>query len=449
MNTTHHSPGGAPGEGSAGRPGDHRLGAFEERLLAELRIVVAEQAAALADPARPEAARQRRNGYRAQPFRHGLLGRHFRGRLSAGSLSERPAPPSFPGRSRLPDLRGRVAVGVTAVALTAALATGLAVAGVTSAGPTAPAPGRISLDAFLGRAAAAVRTQPTALPGPGQIFYVKVLEDAIGSPGFPPTKSCQVNWDPAPSIGGTAGGDGTSIPTRPAPQFCASGVPAPPAGYPEPWFTDHGYPSWDHNGYPPPDTLPTDPAALRAALYTAANRPAPDGEWNFWGVVLWPPMSSRPSQTDIVFELVGRLLQAPISSPLRSALYEVTAQLPGVRLITNVADAAGRRGVQIALATKGVPGILMGTPCVSGVGFHGFILDPVTYRYLGERTVTKWVPMARCHPPAFRRLPRSTKVIMKAPKALKILSSGRTFRLPGTTYEVTAVLQTGFTDATR
>ena len=447
MNTTHHSPGGAPGEGFPGRPGDHRLGAFEERLLAELTIVVAEQAAALADPARPETARQRRNGYPAQPIRHGLLDRHFRGRLSAGSLSERPAARPFPGRSRLPRLRGRMAVGVTAVALTAALAAGLVVAGVTSAGPAAPAPGRISLEAFLGRAAAAARTQPTALPGPGQIFYVKVLDDATGVlPGFPPTKSCQVNWDPAPSVGGTAGGDGTSIPTRPAPQFCASGVPAPPAGYPEPWFTDHGYPSWDHNGYPPPDTLPTDPAALRAALYTAAGRPSP-GAWNFWGVALGP-VPSRPSKTYIVFELVNRLLQAPISSQLRSALYEVTAQLPGVTLITNVADAAGRRGVQIALPTKGELGGLTGTNCVSGVGFHGFILDPVTYRYLGERTVTRWTPMASC-PPALKRLPQSTKVIMKALKALKIRSSGRTLRLSGTAYDVTAVLQTGFIDATR
>jgi hypothetical protein len=451
MNTT-RSPAGAPGEGFPGMHEGERLGAFEERLLAELTIVVAEQAAALADPARPEAARQRTNGYPAQPIRHGLLARHFRGRLSAGSPSERPAARWFPGRFRLPPPRGRMAVGVTAVALTAALAAGFAVAGVTSAGPAAPAPGRISLDAFLGRAAAAARTQPTVLPGPGQIFYVKELDDTTGTlPGFPPTKSCQVNWDPAPSVGGTAGGDGTSIPTRPAPQFCASGVPAPPAGYPEPWFTDHGYPSWDHNGYPPPDTLPTDPAALRAALYTAAGRPAPDGSWNFWGVAAPGPVPSRPSKTDIVFELVGRLLQAPISSQLRSALYEVTAQLPGVTLIPNVADAAGRHGVQIALATKAVIGGAPGR-CGSGVGFHGFILDPVTYRYLGERTVTKWTPMARCHPPAGIRVPWSTKVIMKAPKASKapkIPASGRARPLSGTAYDVTAVLQTGFIDATR
>jgi hypothetical protein len=415
MNTT-HSPSGTSGEGFPGRHGGDRLGAFEERLLAELRIVLAEQAPALADPASP--ARQQRNGH---------------------SLS--------PGRVGLPRLRRRGAVTVTAVALSAALAAGFAVAGVTGAGPTTPAPGRISLDAFLGRAAAAARTQPTALPGPGQIFYVKVLDDTTGVLPGPPTLSCQVNWDPVPSVGGTAGGNGTSIPTRPAPQFCASGVPAPPAGYPEPWFTDHGYPSFDHNGYPPPDTLPANPAALRAALYAAAGRPAPDGAWNFWGVALGP-VPSRPSQTEIVFELVDRLLQAPISSPLRSALYEVTAQLPGVKLITNVADAAGRRGVQIALATKGEIGDLTGSNCVSGAGFHGFILDPVTYRYLGQRTVTRWTPMASC-PPAFRRLPPSMKVIAVAPKAPETRSSGPTLRSSGTAFDVTAVLQTGFIDATR
>ena len=139
----------------------------------------------------------------------------------------RPARASSPrGRALLPRPGGRAAVAAAAVTATCALAAGLAAAAITGTGPAPRAPGRIALDAFLGRAAAVARTQDSPLGRPGQVFYLKTLEDiSAGLPGYPPTKSCQVAWDPPPSVGGTAGGDDTSIPTRPAPQFCASGVP--------------------------------------------------------------------------------------------------------------------------------------------------------------------------------------------------------------------------------
>jgi hypothetical protein len=401
-----YQPAGASGDGPAGRPEDRHLGAFEERLLAELMVVVAEQAA------------------------------------PAGSFAPRPRVPrpSMAGL-RLPRLRARTVAAATAVTLSAALAAGLAAAGISSSGPAGPPAGRISLDAFLSRAAAVARAQDTADGRPGQIFYVKYLQDVTNAAGA--TQSCQVDWDPPPSVGGTAGGDSTTIPARPAPQFCASGVPAPPAGYPDPWFADGGYPSFDHNGYPPPATLPAQPAALLGTLDQAAAR-----GWQYWGVTFGPAMAEGAVSTpDVVFELIDRLLQAPISSQLRAALYQVTARLPGVELIRNVTDAAGRRGTEIAMAhddsAQQSP-----SACDYGVGFAGFILDPATYRYLGERDVTKWTPRSG-HCPSLSLNPphsRPTPIKVKLRLPLNDFPQPPPWPLAGTTFTVTAVLQTGFID---
>jgi hypothetical protein len=158
-------------------------------------------------------------------------------------------------------------------------------------------------------------------------------------------------------------------------------------------------------------------------------------------------MGMPVSKTDIVFELVDRLLQAPISSQLRSALYAVTARLPGVELIRNAADAAGRHGVEIAIATHES----FASPCVSGAGIDGFILDPVTYRYLGERDVMRWTPRNGSCPSLSLGLPRRTN--LPKPEPVKLRLPPRDFprpplQLAGTTFTVTAVLQTGFINTT-
>jgi hypothetical protein len=351
-------------------------------------------------------------GPASPPHRYGIR----RGRPGVGSPWQ---------RSRLTRPAGRAAFAATAVALSSALAAALVVAGTR---PAAQAPGRIALDAFLRHAAAVARTQDTPAGRRGQLFYVKYLDVYGSSPGVPPARSCQVAWDPPPSIGGTAGGAGTSIPTRPAPRFCASALPAPPAGYPEPWFTDHGYPAWDHNGYPPPMGLPAEPGALLAALYRAAAHPAPPGGGTFWGT----DPTLDPSRADIVFVLADRLLQAPISSRLRSALFAATARLPGVELIRNAADAAGRRGVEVAIPSHGSTVV----PCAAATGFQGFILDPGTYRYLGERDVMHWALTTGCPP-----LQSAQRAIVRREEAVKPHS--------WTIYGMTAVLRTGFVSPAR
>ncbi|MGW3645941.1 CU044_5270 family protein [Streptomyces sp. NPDC000878] len=72
--------------------------------------------------------------------------------------------------------------------------------------------------------------------------------------------------------------------------------------------------------------LPTEPAALKAYL-ESGNPTTPKNEAVFNGIV--------------------QLLLAPVSPEVRSALYDVLAELPYIRLVGPVKDGAGRAGVAI------------------------------------------------------------------------------------------------------
>ncbi|MEY9965861.1 hypothetical protein ABIA33_003911 [Streptacidiphilus sp. MAP12-16] len=77
------------------------------------------------------------------------------------------------------------------------------------------------------------------------------------------------------------------------------------------------------------DKLPTDKAALRTQLVSYAN-PGQD-------------------QSVEIFTVVGDLLDSPASPGLRGALYQVAADLPGVRLVGKVTDSTGRPGTAVEL----------------------------------------------------------------------------------------------------
>jgi hypothetical protein len=141
-----------------------------------------------------------------------------------------------------------------------------------------------------------------------------------------------------------------------------------------------------------PGSLPTDPPALRAALELAASRYTKAGG-SFWdgGIVTYASPHSAAIRRIIFFQLVNRLLMAPISGPLRASLYQAIAGLPGVRLIPHVKDAAGRSGTEVQIPVPGsrVPSSDKGAwQRGTGIGYgpdvQGFILDPRTYRYLGS-----------------------------------------------------------------
>jgi hypothetical protein len=82
--------------------------------------------------------------------------------------------------------------------------------------------------------------------------------------------------------------------------------------------------------------LPADPVQLRGLLLTG-------GGWRDWG---------DGSAVSYLFEAVPMALQLPVTGPVRSALYQVLAGLPGVRSLGRVQDAAGQQGNAIAVSAR-------------------------------------------------------------------------------------------------
>jgi hypothetical protein len=110
------------------------------------------------------------------------------------------------------------------------------------------------------------------------------------------------------------------------------------------------------------DALPTDPTALRAALLTQAQQQAKQAQQameqqlkklraenkNFRYVAAPTPASGVTDDT-MVFEQATDLLWEPDLSPqLRSALYKVLAETPGVTVRTSAKDSSGRPATEIS-----------------------------------------------------------------------------------------------------
>jgi hypothetical protein len=89
------------------------------------------------------------------------------------------------------------------------------------------------------------------------------------------------------------------------------------------------------------------------------------------------------------FTIIGDLLRETYAPPaVRSALYTIASQLPGVELVGRVHDQLGRSGVAVAFTSHGVS--------------HELIFDPQTSALLAERQqvvaddpsqTATWVPV--------------------------------------------------------
>ncbi|WP_431960547.1 CU044_5270 family protein [Actinacidiphila sp. bgisy160] len=113
----------------------------------------------------------------------------------------------------------------------------------------------------------------------------------------------------------------------------------------------------DHPTYKWLATLPTDPEALRALLYDQTEP---------WGDL---------SQDETVFRNVGELLRSTIMPPATaSALYKVVEKIPGVTVVPDAVDAAGRHGIGI---TRKDP---------ASATRDEWIFDKKTFAYLGSRS---------------------------------------------------------------
>ena len=315
------------------------LGAFEENLLTDLKVVIAERAAA---PASPSAEVTR-------PARRVLVA----------------------GRS--------VAAGAIAVALVA----GLATAAVTAwgSGGDAPlasryAPRQAQLDAFLNDAASHVRGQPAAVTSADDVRYTLSL-DGWSGPHMGSGRSCDIDWmvyatHRNPGVEGQGSRCPSVVPTPL--EWRALHTPLPPG-------MRYGHP------YPALSTLPVSPGALLSVLDRDAGR----GEkyWNAATISVGNLTSTtndftgpRVVRNYIVFTLIERLLQAPVSGRLRAALFQAVERIPGVSLDRHAVDEAGRPGVGIMLSSP------TSTVDQFGGGTAGaateFILQARTYRLLGH-----------------------------------------------------------------
>jgi hypothetical protein len=120
--------------------------------------------------------------------------------------------------------------------------------------------------------------------------------------------------------------------------------------------------TWPPPTYVQQTRLPTDPGAL--LTYLNEN-----------------PLNAGPEQTPESLERLNVLLSPTGPPKLRAAVFEATARQPGVTVLPDVVDAAGRHGVAIAWQRQGP----------SGTARSEWIFEPRTYRLLAMRS-----PFAMC-----------------------------------------------------
>ena len=100
--------------------------------------------------------------------------------------------------------------------------------------------------------------------------------------------------------------------------------------------------------------LPTDPHALGSLVENRTIEGGPPGD----------------AET---FTILGDLLRETYAPPgVRSALYTIASELPGVQLVGPTDDHLGRRGTAVAYVSQGLR--------------HELIFDPRTAALLGEQT---------------------------------------------------------------
>jgi hypothetical protein len=106
------------------------------------------------------------------------------------------------------------------------------------------------------------------------------------------------------------------------------------------------------------ETLPTDPAKLVAVLRTQRGM-----------------YKQSVSDDDALWRSLSALLNnSPVMPPkLAATIYQVAAKVPGITVVNDATDAAGRHGIAVSRTS----------------GFDGsqitWIFDPKSYQYLGER----------------------------------------------------------------
>lgn len=206
--------------------------------------------------------------------------------------------------------------------------------------------------------AAVAATQPSTPPlAPGQYVYTRsenaYLSVALSEHSFavlvPHVREMWVAPDGSGRLR-EAAGEAVFLSAEDRSAWTEAGSPELPGGKP----TDETFRS---GGLVFQDlwSLPTEPGELREAVERLASEVGPTGNSE-------------------MFELIGQLLRETYAPPaVRSALYRLMADIPGVELVGDTKDETGRAGVAVAYVHRGLR--------------REFIFNPETSQLLGERQV--------------------------------------------------------------
>ncbi len=132
----------------------------------------------------------------------------------------------------------------------------------------------------------------------------------------------------------------------------------------------------------PPSCQHVNPCELWPGSYRTDLPTDPDG------MLAWlrsQPPGSRIHSDDMIFNVATSLLMfSYLAPPVKAAIYQALAKVPGVALVHDVTDRAGRHGMEI---TRPYPDSIR-DPRYTGPPLNeSLIFDANTYAFLGTRTV--------------------------------------------------------------
>jgi hypothetical protein len=331
-----------------------------------------------------------------------------------------PRPATVRRRRGLGAVRRRRVLVFAAVALLAVVATG---AIVLRSGPTTEPASAAEILHQAATAAAAAEAPATFIPGPGQFLYRK--EQVLGVEGWLyPLPAVEGNrglsisgatmkgpdaynvlmpvtlqWWTGPDGGGRyreVAGSPQPLTAAEDARWKRAGSPLPPpfnteyqqrykdTAYPEAIQLETGVLDVKHEGYgnfafPDTSKLPTEAIALR--------RQAEGNELEYTGFNHTAGTEPKQLDTEETKEELLNVLQEGFASPaLQAAIFGALAELPGISVLTDVTDGAGRQGDAIvARVEDGVQWQTVFDPETGQfLSSRGILVDPAASDDLGE-----------------------------------------------------------------
>ena len=285
-----------------------------------------------------------------------------RGKLASSIERERSALASSPPvatpdrvRPKLHHRRSLVLVGAAALVLAVSLLLSVSF----GSSPRVPGGATSAAAAELNRLASTASQQPATIPAPaGSYLYFASYQSIVYTDGLGPSLFVTMLVPEDRSIWIASDGSGRLATTYGTPQFMSPKdeqnwvrAGSPPLSSLLPPVTDQTFGPHGLNG-PDLSQASTDPETLNTQI---SNR----------------VLESGPSGPGETFVQVGDFLRESDASPaLRSALFQVAANIPGIEVLDSATDHSGQTGIGVALVQGGIQ--------------TEYIVDPSTSVLLGE-----------------------------------------------------------------